>query len=127
MKIIRNILFSPDRYPSHFGAGGKEDINFIRYTEWMWMKRCIWLFGFVLGAGALGLYVGLFWEEYVFDSVMYVWGVAWIYNGLLFMIMIVSALLATLKALITKAFFDPTVHAGQAALRTGKMMRKGGI
>ena len=43
------------------------------------------------------------------------------------MIMLVSAALATLKALIAKAFFDPTVHAGQAAIRTGKMMRKGGL
>ena len=61
------------------------------------------------------------------DRVMYVWGIAWIYNGFLFMLMIVSALLATLKDLIVKAFFDPTVHAGQAAIRTGKMMRKGGL
>ena len=64
------MLFSPDRYPSHFGAGGKEDIDFIRYTEWMWMKRCIYLFGFMLGGTALGLYIGLFWEEYVIDSVL---------------------------------------------------------
>jgi len=127
MKFIRNMLFSPDRYPSNFGAGGKQDVDFIRYIEWMWMKRVIWLFGFVLGAGAVGLYVGLFLDEYVMDSVMYVWGIAWIYNGFLFMLMILSAAIATLKALIAKAFFDPTVHAGQAAVRTGKMMRKGGL
>jgi hypothetical protein len=41
--------------------------------------------------------------------------------------MILSAAIATLKALSAKAFFDPTVHAGQAAVRTGKMMRKGGL
>ena len=127
MKFIRNMLFSPDRYPSNFGAGGKQDVDFIRYIEWMWMKRVIWLFGFMLGAGAVGLYVGLFLDEYVMDSVMYVWGIAWIYNGFLFMLMILSAAIATLKALIAKAFFDPTVHAGQAAVRTGKMMRKGGL
>jgi hypothetical protein len=121
------MLFSPDRYPSNFGAGGKQDVDFIRYIEWMWMKRCIWLFGFMLGTGALGLYAGLFLEEYFLDAAMYVWGIAWIYNGFLFMLMLVSALLATLKALIAKAFFDPTVHAGQAAIRTGKMMRKGGL
>jgi len=69
----------------------------------------------------------LFLDEYVMDSVMYVWGIAWIYNGFLFMLMILSAAIATLKALIAKAFFDPTVHAGQAGIRTGKMMRKGGI
>ena len=127
MKFIRNMLFSPDRYPSNFGAGGKQDVDFIRYIEWMWMKRCIWLFGFMLGTGALGLYAGLFLEAYFLDAAMYVWGIAWIYNGFLFMLMLVSALLATLKALIAKAFFDPTVHAGQAAIRTGKMMRKGGL
>tara|TARA_R100000152_G_C6718817_1_gene145128 strand:- start:487 stop:852 length:366 start_codon:yes stop_codon:yes gene_type:complete len=121
------MLFSPDRYPSNFGAGGKQDVDFIRYIEWMWMKRCIWLFGFMLGTGALGLYAGLFLEEYFLDAAMYVWGVAWIYNGFLFMLMLLSAAIATLKALITKAFFDPTVHAGQAAIRTGKMMRKGGL
>ena len=121
------MLFSPDRYPSNFGAGGKSDVDFIRYIEWMWMKRVIWLFGFMLGAGAIGLYAGLFLDEYIMDSVMYVWGVAWIYNGFLFMLMILSAAIATLKALIAKAFFDPSVHAGQAAIRTGKMMRKGGL
>jgi len=99
------MLFGTGRYPSTMGAGGQQDVEFCRYIEWVWFKRCIWLIG-------LGFAI---------------WGVAWLYNGFLMFVLAVSIVLSTLKALIVKAFVSPEVQVGQAATRTAQMMRKGGL
>ena len=54
-KDIQVINPATEKSCAVISLGGKEDINFIRYTEWMWMKRCIYLFGFVLGALKIAL------------------------------------------------------------------------
>ena len=62
MKFIRNMLFSTGRYPSTMGAGGQQDVDFCRYIEWMWFKRCMWLLGIGFGFGGVGLYIGYYYE-----------------------------------------------------------------
>ena len=109
------------------GAGGQQDVEFCRYIEWVWFKRCVWLMGLGLTFGGVGLYVGYLYEEVVLDYGMAIWGVAWLYNGFLLFVMAVSILLSMLKALVVKAFVSPEVQVGQAATRTAQMMRKGGI
>ena len=63
MKFLRNMLFSTGRYPSTMGAGGQQDVDFCRYIEWMWFKRCMWLLGLSLGFGGVGLYDGYYYDE----------------------------------------------------------------
>ena len=121
------MLFSTGRYPSTMGAGGQQDVDFCRYIEWMWFKRCMWLLGIGFGFGGVGLYVGYYYEEVVLEYGMAVWGVAWLYNGFLMFVLAVSIILSTLKALIVKAFVSPEVQVGQAATRTAQMMRNGGL
>ena len=127
MRFIRNMLFSTRRYPSTMGAGGQQDVDFCRYIEWMWFKRCMWLLGGIFGGAGIGLYIGYFYDEVVVEYGMMVWGVAWLYNGFLLFVMAISMVLAMLKALIVKAFISPEVQVGQAATRTAQMMRKGGL
>ena len=127
MKFIRNMLFSTGRYPSTMGAGGQQDVEFVRYIEWVWFKRCMLLLGLSLGFGGIGLYVGYYYDEVVLEYGMAIWGVAWLYNGFLLFVMAVSIILSMLKALVVKAFISPEVQVGQAATRTAQMMRKGGI
>ena len=79
MKFIRNMLFNTGRYPSTMGAGGQQDLDFCRYLEWMWFKRCFALLGFAFALGAGGLYVGMYHAEYVTETAIWAWGVAWIY------------------------------------------------
>ena len=102
-------------------------MDFCRYIEWMWFKRCMWLLGGIFGGAGVGLYIGYFYDEVVVEYGMMVWGVAWLYNGFLLFVMAISMVLAMLKALIVKAFISPEVQVGQAATRTAQMMRKGGI
>ena len=127
MRFIRNMLFGTARYPSTMGAGGQQDVDFCRYIEWMWFKRCVWLLGIGFGLGGIGLYVGYYYDDVVKDYGMTIWGIAWLYNGFLMFVLAVSMLLSLLKALIVKAFISPEVQVGQAATRTAQMMRKGGI
>ena len=127
MKFIRNMLFTTTRYPSTMGAGGQQDVDFCRYIEWMWFKRCMMLLGVSLAFGGVGLYVGYYYDEVVLEYGMMIWGVAWLYNGFLLFVMAVSMVLAMLKALIVKAFVSPEVQVGQAATRRAQMMRKGGL
>ena len=121
------MLFATGRYPSTMGAGGQQDVEFCRYIEWVWFKRCVWLLGIGLAFGGVGLYVGYYYEEVVLEYGMAVWGVAWLYNGFLLFVMAVSIVLSMLKALVVKAFISPEVQVGQAATRTAQMMRKGGL
>ena len=127
MKFIRNMLFGTARYPSTMGAGGQQDVDFCRYIEWMWFKRCMWLVGGIIGGAGMGLYVGYFYDDVVVEYGMTIWGIAWLYNGFLLFVMAISMILAMLKALIVKAFVSPEVQVGQAATRTAQMMRKGGL
>jgi len=124
MKWVRNILFSTSRYPSILGAGGQQDMEFVRYLEWVWFKRCVLLFGMILAAGAAGLFAGIYYEEEVTSAGIWVWGIAWIYNGLLIIIVAVSTGIGILKALIFKAFFTEQVQVGQAAARSYQMYKK---
>lgn len=121
------MLFSTGRYPSTMGAGGQQDVEFCRYIEWVWFKRCVWLLGIGFAFGGVGLYVGYYYDEVVTEYGMAVWGVAWLYNGFLMFVMAVSILLSMIKALVVKAFISPEVQVGQAATRTAQMMRKGGL
>ena len=109
------------------GAGGQQDVEFVRYIEWVWFKRCMMLLGLSLGFGGVGLYVGYYYDEVVLEYGMTIWGIAWIYNGFLMFVVVVSMFLSLLKALVVKAFISPEVQVGQAATRTAQMMRKGGI
>jgi|TARA_Y100000310_G_scaffold113769_1_gene112207 hypothetical protein len=127
VKLFRNILFSTGRYPSMMGARGQQDVEFCRYLEWMWLKRCLMLIGAVAGAAAIGTYIGMFYADEIAESAFWVWGVAWLYNGLILMVLIVSAALGAIKALMVKAFLSPEIQVSQAAMRTGQMMKKGGI
>ena len=83
MRFIRNMLFSTGRYPSTMGAGGQQDVEFCRYIEWVWFKRCVWLMGIGLAFGGVGLYVGYYYDAVVTEYGMAIWGVAWLYNGFL--------------------------------------------
>ena len=56
------MLFATGRYPSTMGAGGQQDVEFCRYIEWVWFKRCVWLLGIGLAFGGVGLYVGYYYE-----------------------------------------------------------------
>ena len=85
------------------------------------------LLGLSLGFAGIGLYVGYYYDEVVLEYGMMIWGVAWLYNGFLLFVMVISMILAMLKALIVKAFISPEVQVGQAATRTAQMMRKGGL
>ena len=127
MKFIRNMLFSTGRYPSTMGAGGQQDVEFVRYIEWVWFKRCVWLLGIGLAFGGVGLYVGYYYETVVLEYGLAIWGVAWLYNGFLMFVLAISIILSALKALVVKAFISHEVQVGQEATRTAQMMRKGGL
>jgi hypothetical protein len=121
------MLFSTGRYPSTMGAGGQQDVEFCRYIEWVWFKRCVWLMGLGFAFGGIGLYIGYYYDSVVTEYGMAIWGVAWLYNGFLMFVLAVSVILSTIKALVVKAFVSPEVQVGQAATRTAQMMRKGGL
>jgi len=127
VKFFRNMLFTVGRYPSMMGARGQQDVEFCRYIEWVWLKRCLLLVGAVFGAAGIGTYVGMFYEDEIADGAFWVWGVAWVYNGVILILIVISAALGAIKALMLKAFFSPEVQITQAAMRTGQMMKKGGI
>ena len=109
------------------GARGQQDVEFCRYIEWVWLKRCLLLVGAVFGAAGIGTYVGMFYEEQIAEGAFWVWGIAWVYNGVILMLLVISAALGAIKTLMIKAFFSTEVQITQAAMRTGQMMKKGGI
>tara|TARA_Y100000361_G_C11124252_1_gene324971 strand:+ start:748 stop:1131 length:384 start_codon:yes stop_codon:yes gene_type:complete len=125
MKFIRNMLFNTGRYPSTMGAGGQQDLDFCRYLEWMWFKRCFALLGFAFALGAGGLYVGMYHAEYVTETAIWAWGVAWIYNGFILVVLALSTAITIIKSLILKAFFTEEIHAAQSATRTMQLYNKG--
>jgi hypothetical protein len=99
-------------------------MEFVRYLEWTWFKRCVLLFGLALATGAAGLFAGMFYEEEVTSAGIWIWGIAWIYNGMLLIIVAISTGIGMIKALIVKAFFTEQIQAGQAAARSYQMYKK---
>tara|TARA_Y100000401_G_C8316931_1_gene223031 strand:+ start:1175 stop:1507 length:333 start_codon:yes stop_codon:yes gene_type:complete len=107
------------------GAGGQQDLDFCRYLEWMWFKRCVTLLGLAFALGASGLYVGMYHADYVKETAIWAWGVAWIYNGFILVVLAVSTAVSLIKAMIVKAFFTEEIQAAQAASRTMQLYNKG--
>ena len=124
---IARWFFSPANYPSTLGSAGLADVEFVRFTEWKWLKRCFWLFGFSFMTGAVGLYVGLEYPSQIKDGALWAYGLAWAYNGLLLFLIIVSSVLGMIKAFLIKTLANEGLQASQGAVRTAQMMRKGGL
>ena len=127
MKLLRNILFSAGRYPEAMGARGLMDVEYVRYVEWGWMKLCVWLIGFIFAGFAGGMALGIYYEDYVKESLFWAVGIAWVYNGVLLLLLFISLVLSTLKWLFIKAFASDMVQASSAAARTATMFKKGGL
>ena len=124
---IARWFFSPANYPSTLGSGGLSDVEFVRYTEWKWLKRCFYLFGFSFLAGALGLFVGLEYPDEITDGAIWAYGLAWAYNGMILFFLVLSTVLGMIKAFLIKTLANDGLQAPQGAVRTAQMMRKGGL
>ena len=91
------------------------------------MKLCVWLVGFVFAGFAGGMALGIYYEEYVKDGLFWAVGIAWVYNGILLLLVFISLVLSTLKWLFLKAFASDMVQASSATARTATMFKKGGL
>lgn len=127
MKFLRNMLFNAGRYPEAMGARGLMDVEYCRYVEWGWMKLCVWLVGFIFAGFAGGMALGIYYEEYVKDGLFWAVGIAWVYNGILLLLVFLSVMLSTLKWLFLKAFASDMVQATSATAKTATMFKKGGL
>ena len=124
---IARWFFSPANYPSTLGSGGLADVEFVRYQEWKWLKRCFYLFGFSFMTGAIGLYAGLQYPTEITDGAIWAYGLAWAYNGMILFFLVLSTVLGMIKAFLIKTLANDALQASQGAVRTAQMMRKGGL